>query len=96
MYINQGRFGAFVEGFLKAENERRRKEAEKETDLKLWIAYVHTESKEPYGEWKKRVCKTDTRRAQTGGGDENLGESEIVSIIDKLFPGKVKKIGGEQ
>ena len=84
-YINQGRFGDFVQGFLEAEFERRKEEAEKDNEWKLWVAYVHSYSNESYNEWKKRVCQPASTRG-TRGKDEDLTEEGIEKIIGKLFP----------
>lgn len=95
MYINQGRFGTFVDGFLKAEYERRKAEAEKDDELKLWIAYVQSRTEESYRNWKKRVCKAGSGNSH-GGGDEALDDDGIEAIITKLFPHKAKpKEGGD-
>ena len=83
-YINQGRFGEFVSGFLESETERRNKEVERENDLKLWIAYVHSRTEETYSEWKNRVLRGDKNNAS--GGDVNLDDDGILSIMQDLFP----------
>ncbi len=56
-YINRGRFGEFVSNVLEAEYERRKEQAEKDDDMKLWIMYVHTPVEESFYDWKKRVLK---------------------------------------
>ena len=83
-YINQGKFGTFVSGFLQAETERKNQETEKDNEMKLWIAYVHSHSEEPYGVWKDRVCSKGNRNAK--GGDETLDDKGIMSIMQDLFP----------
>ena len=94
MYINQGRFGTFVKGFLDAEYKRKVEEAEKDKDLKLWIAYVHSDSKESFGTWKNNICKTDSKSGKPNG-DENLDDEGIQNIIENLFPQtKDRKNGG--
>ena len=85
MYINQGRFGKFVTGFLEAEYERRKEDAEKDMDWKLWMMYINTESDKSYGEWKESVLKNasnKTRRTK----DDDLTDDGIQSIINTLFP----------
>ena len=72
-----------MEGFLKEEFERRKKEAEKENEMKLWIAYVHSYSDKPYDEWKKQIFGTSTTKA--GKSDADLTDEGIQSIIDSLF-----------
>lgn len=83
-YINQGRFGAFVQSFIEAENERTKQEAEKENELKLWIAYVHSYSDKNYNDWKKQVFQPSSTK--TGGkSDADLTDDDIKGIIDSLF-----------
>lgn len=85
LYINQGRFGKFVSGFLEAEYERRKEEAEKDFDWKLWMMYIHTASDMSYGEWKQVVSEnasTKTRKTK----DDDLTEDGIKSIVGRLFP----------
>lgn len=84
-YINQGRFGDFVKGFCEAEYNRKKEEAEKEQENRLWIAYVHSESDQTFGEWKENACKKSTSTTARGG-DENLDEEGIKAIINDLFP----------
>jgi hypothetical protein len=83
-YINHGRFGSFVEGFLKEEYERRKQEAEKENELKLWIAYVHSYSDKNYNEWKKQIFDVGST-THSGKSDADLTEDGIKSILDSLF-----------
>jgi hypothetical protein len=83
-YINQRRFVAFVEGFLKEEYERRKQEAEKENEMKLWIAYVHSYSDKTYDEWKKQIFQTGST-THSGKSDADLTEDGIKSILDSLF-----------
>lgn len=95
-YINQGRFGTFVEGFLTAEYERKKEEAEKEEDLKLWMAYIQSDTEESYMTWKQRVCSGGSVHTQPGC-DETLGDDGVEAIITKLFPNKqFQKNGGEK
>ena len=85
-YINQGRFGKFVTGFLESEYERRKEEHEKDNDWKLWVMYVHSYSDKTFGEWKSEVtkkAKTDTRKANK---DYDLTDDGIKSIVNELFP----------
>ena len=81
-YINQGRFGKFVHDFLQIEYDRRKEEAERNNDWMLWVGYVHSESSESFDDWKARVTKP---AHSTTGGDANLTEDGIRSIVDKLF-----------
>jgi len=88
-YINQGRFGTFVEEFLALEIERRKAEAEQERKRKLWAMFVHSHTDETFEEFEERVCKPvsttqgSTRRAASS--DKDLNEKGAQAIIDSLF-----------
>lgn len=84
-YINQGRFGKFVTGFLEAEYERRQEEAEKDYDWKLWMMFINTASDMSYGEWKESIQKNASDKMRKNK-DDNLTDDGIKTIIDKLFP----------
>lgn len=84
IYINQGRFGDFVAEFCTAEYDRKKEEADKDLESKLWMAYVYSRSELPYREWKNKVCTKD--EPQTHRGDENLDNEGIKAIINDLFP----------
>lgn len=83
-YIKQGRFGKFVFSFMEAEYERKKQEAEKENDMKLWIAYVHSYSGKSYDEWKKQIFKPGST-TPTGKSDADLNDDGIDAIMDELF-----------
>lgn len=88
VYINNGRFGDFVDGFIKEETKRKNEEIEKHEDIKLWMAYIQTPTNETYQMWKRRV----TGQAPAGanvtakGRDEDLDDDGIINIINSLFP----------
>lgn len=84
-YINRGRFGTFVEGFLKAEYERRKEEAEKNNDWMLWVAYIHSYSDKSFNDWKKQFGGKSTTAGKTS--DADLDEASANKIIDNLFRG---------
>lgn len=82
-YIKHGRFGKFVHSFMEAEYERKKQEAERENDWKLWIAYVHSYSEKTYDEWKKQIFGASTTKH--GKSDSDLTDDDITSIIDAAF-----------
>jgi hypothetical protein len=85
MYINQGRFGKFVTGFLESEYEKRKEAAEKDYDWKLWMMYINSAAEVSYGEWKRNIEKNvsdKTRKTK----DYDLTDDGIKSIVSKLFP----------
>ena len=83
MYINRGRFGEFVASVLEAEYERRKEQAEKDDDLKLWLMFIHSNAEESFNDWKKRVLKIgDDKKTNR---DHDLDDKGIQAIIDDLF-----------
>ena len=82
MYINRGRFGTFVQGFLEAEYERKKAEYEKNQEWMMWTAYIHSYSNKSFNEWKKQFVQTDGSTK-----DADLDEESAKKIIDSLFPG---------
>lgn len=83
-YIKQRRFGKFVQSFMEAEYERKKQDAEREQEMMLWIAYVHSYSDKSFSEWKETVMKPEstTRRR---GSDASMTEKDVKSIMDGLF-----------
>lgn len=84
-YIRHGRFGAFVEGFLRAETERRQAEAEKENDWMLWVAYVHSYTDKSFDDWKREVLRPAPTKA-AHGADYELTDEDVKNIVGRLFP----------
>ena len=75
---------------LESDVERRRAEAEKDKERKLWIAYFHSGSSDDYGTWRNRIdAESSTNAAR--GNDANLDDDGIMSIFNGLFPAN----GGE-
>ena len=85
MYINQGRFGKFVTGFLEAEHEKRKMEAEKDYEWKLWMMYINSMTDMSFGEWKESIQKNASNLTRKNK-DDNLTDDGIKSIVDRLFP----------
>ena len=85
MYINQGRFGKFVSGFLESEYERRKAQDEKDFDWKLWMMYINSITDKPFGEWKESVLKNTSDKTRKTK-DDDLTDDGIQAIIDKFFP----------
>lgn len=81
-YISTGRFGTFVSSFLRAEYDRRKQEAEKDNENKLWLAYVHSYSDKSFIDWRKEVFRAGST---TGSKDAELTTDGARSIINSLF-----------
>ena len=84
-YINNGRFGKFVTGFLEAEYERRKTEAEKDLDWKLWMMYINSMTDMTFGEWKASVQQNASNKTRRNK-DDDLTNDGITAIVNKLFP----------
>ena len=95
VYINQGRFGEFVREFTKLEVERIRAEQEKEEDNRLWLVYVLSDAKKSFNDWKKSILSSDSNSVSSMGGDEQLDNEGMESIMQNLFPNRTKQQGGE-
>lgn len=90
-YINRGRFGDFIKGFLQAENDRKKAEADRDEELKEWIAYVHSDTEKSFIDWRAELieraeAKTGNKAGNKTGKDEDLDDKGIQDIIGKLFP----------
>jgi hypothetical protein len=84
-YINQGRFGKFVTGFLEAEYERRKEEAERDYEWKLWMMYINSMTDMTFGEWKASVQKNASDKTRKNK-DDDLTDDGIQGIMNDLFP----------
>ena len=85
MYINQGRFGKFVTGFLELEYEKRKVEAEKDYVWKLWMMYINSSVEVSFGEWKQNIEKNASNKTRKTK-DDDLTDDGIQAIVSKLFP----------
>ncbi len=84
IYINQGKFGTFVEEFIKIEAEKIKEERERDTDNKLWLAYLLSGEKLSFAAYKQQIIGSNGDN-KTAGGDENLDDEGIKGIINNLF-----------
>jgi len=55
LYINQGRFGEFVESVFNFKKEREKEEAEKDEENKLWLMYIHSATDKSFIAWKNEI-----------------------------------------
>ena len=84
-YIKHGRFGTFVEGFIQAEYEHKKAEAEKNQEWMLWTAYIHSYSEKSFEDWKMDVLKTEAPQTASTS-DHHLTDEGVKAIITQLFP----------
>lgn len=85
IYMDQGRFGEFVENIIELDNERKKKEEEKENDNKLWSMFIHSMSDKSFIDWKSEVLKQSTKQDKAHTKDEDMTESDVVNILNSLF-----------
>lgn len=81
MYIKRGRFGEFVTNILRQEEKRKKEEAEKDNERKLWMIYVHSMSGKSFNEWKRENVKPVNK----SGGDLDMTVQDQEEIMNKLF-----------
>lgn len=89
-YIHQRRFGDFIKGFIQAENDRKKAEAERDEELKEWIAYVHSGTEKSFNDWRADLrsyaeAKIGNKTGRKAGRDEDLDDDGIQAIMNKVF-----------
>lgn len=72
-------------GFMEEEFERRKTEAEKDLDWKLWMMYINSMTDMTFGEWKESVHKNASGKTHRNK-DDDLTDDGINAIVSKLFP----------
>lgn len=90
LYIDQERFGEWVTEIIAAENQRRKEQAEKENEEKLWNMYVHSYPEISFNDWKAEalgpVRPERTDRPQKR--DDDMTKDDINSLLSRLFPSR--------
>lgn len=88
MYINQGRFGEFVNRIIELENQRRKEEAEKEDEDRLWIAYVHSMSEKSFVEWRNGLQQQPVKKPSLSMTKEEVEEAKqrVRGILKGFSP----------
>lgn len=82
--MEQGRFGEFVYEIISSENKRRKDEAKKENDRKMWELYLHSYSDKSFDGWKEEV-EQNTKNKTIGKRDAELTNKDVDAIIKNLF-----------
>lgn len=94
MYIETGQFDELVTNILTAEYERRKEEAEKENDRKLWEMYLHSDTTLSYNDWHAEIMKKGKSKPEngstTGKRDEDMTDKDVDNLLKRLFPNHVK------
>lgn len=88
--MEQGRFGEFVTEVLQSEQRRKEEAAEKESEDRLWTAYIHSYSDKSYVDWKAELVgrvktNTDNTSAYTTKRDADMTNEDVDNIINQLF-----------
>ena len=77
IYIDNGRFGEFVENIIESENRRRKEAYEKEEDNKLWQAYNHSYSDKNFADWKKGLVENNKPQ------DLSMDDAQVSKTIEQ-------------
>lgn len=78
IYINSGRFGEWVSEILDLDYQRKKEEAKKEDDAKMWDLYIHSMSDKSFIEWKREVLGDSVQgNAQNGAASDFSVEKTI-------------------
>ena len=90
-YIENGRFGEFVEEILEMEYKRKKEEEDKENDRKLWEMFLHSESRHEmsFNDWKAKVLSSVPEKRKFDvkkGTDADMTDADIEKLINRLFP----------
>lgn len=89
LYIEQGRFGEFVTEIITQENKRRQEQEEKESEERLWAAYIHSYSDKSFVDWKAEILQpVGQAKGGTGKRDEDMTKADIDNLLNRLFPSK--------
>lgn len=93
LYIDQGRFGEWVTEIIAAENQRRKEQAEKEDEEKLWNMYVHSYPETSFNDWKAEALgpvrpERAERPQKREKRDDDMTKDDINRLLSRLFPSK--------
>lgn len=81
IYIEQERFGEFVYNVLEMDFERQKEDEEKESNNKLWLAYLISMSELPFDQWKKNVLNNADNASNKP--NKKINEPESLSMTDE-------------
>lgn len=87
LYIEQGRFGEFVENIINLDYERKKEEAKKDDDNKLWLMYINSGSETSFNQWKAEVLmntsnESATKHSQKTQKSLQMTDEEVQEQID--------------
>lgn len=78
-YIEQGRFGEFVSEILEMYYKRKKQEAEKEENNKLWLAFVHSRSELSFNEWKESLKQKQQQQPE----DYSMTNEQVADVKEQ-------------
>lgn len=86
-YIRQGRFGEFVSEIVYMAFQRKKEEAEKRNDDRMWSLYIHSMSNRTFEEWKKEL-ETKQEPKNYSMTNEEIGKvkQQAKGILEKISP----------
>lgn len=83
-FISLGCFDRFVSDVINKKRKQEEDKIKQDDDLKMWIAWCHSGSDQPYSDWKSQYY-TGGHPKEKRAGDENLTEDQIIDIVNKTF-----------
>lgn len=81
LYIENGRFGEFVENIISIDNKRKIEEAEAENEKKFWDMYIHSFSDKSFNDWKAEVIKNSNNKKQPES--LSMSSDQVDDVIEK-------------
>lgn len=87
LYIMQGRFGEFVSEIAYMDFKRKKEEAEKRNDDRLWSLYIRSMSDKTFEEWKEGL-KTSKVPENYSMSNEEIGKvkQQAKGILERISP----------
>lgn len=88
LYIEQGRFGEFVEQIVELDNKRKKEEVDKENEEKLWQMYIHSMSDKSFNQWKDELIngQPQNQKSSLSMTDKQIEEqkNKARNILKKM------------
>lgn len=63
LYINQGRFGEFVENIITQDRKQKQEAIKKENEDRMWEAYIHSYSDKSFNDWKNSLTTSSEKES---------------------------------
>lgn len=85
LYMEQGRFGEFVNEIIRQENQRRKEQVEETETQMLWTAYIHSGSDKSFVDWKSDILKPEAAGQNGRNKDDHMTKADIDNLMTRLF-----------